>query len=229
MKLGDIKRGTKMTMFREVDQRAAGDAYEALFRYEESEFYFVAQSADLFNAFQELGRYTPLIIAFESGQYIYTFTGRLKEKMRGKDIVMLEQMDKIKSFNRRKCERDELRFNVKIYSLPEQRLASKRYEVPLEEPAMSDTTFDISSGGMCVITNAVIEPEHKPYFLVAFSLPSKDSFLLPAKLVRDSAYHRTYIGKFDYGFQFLFEYVPSEETRLTTAIMSTKLMALSRR
>jgi len=88
---------------------------------------------------------------------------------------------------------------------------------------LTDISFDISSGGLCVITNTLLSSKYDPYFLVRFSLSEKDTFLLPTKIVRKSNYPRTKIGRYDYGFQFIFDNMPEEKARLTRAILNRKL------
>ena len=53
--------------------------------------------------------------------------------------------------------------------------------------------------------------------------PFKDRFVIPAKIVRKSNYPRTKIGRYDYGFQFIFDSMPEEKAKLTTAILNKKL------
>ena len=223
MKAADIKRGTKVTLFKEVDKRAIGDGYDAEFRHAEQDVCLAVYSATLFESFDELAFNTQFIAAFEVGHMIYTFTGILKEKLRTPNMVVIEQISKIKSFNRRKSERDELLFKVNIYNLPPDKLTESNFESLATQPLLSDTTFDISSGGMCIITNSLLKSRFEPHFLVELSISAKDRFLLPAKLVRSLKHHRAVIGKYDYGFQFLFDHLPGVKTRLTSAIMTKKL------
>jgi len=42
-------------------------------------------------------------------------------------------------------------------------------------------------------------------------------------LVRRSNYPRTKLGRYDYGFQFIYEKLPEEKARLTRAILNKKL------
>ena len=76
---------------------------------------------------------------------------------------------------------------------------------------------------MCIISNSVLKSKYEPYFLAEIFLTPKDVFYIPAKLVRRTSYQRTVIGKYDYGFQFIFEHIPGEESKLMSAIMTKKL------
>jgi hypothetical protein len=65
--------------------------------------------------------------------------------------------------------------------------------------------------------------KHDPNYLIEFNLSEKDRFVLPAKLVRRSNYPHSKLGKYDYGFQFIFEKMPDEKGRLSRAILNRKL------
>ena len=224
MNLGDIKRGTKMSVFKSVDNRATGNAYEAEFKYEESANSFFASSLSLFNNYDALVHNTDFIVAYEIGPMIYTFVSRLVSKSRSPYLVEFELIGNIKAFNRRKREREEIMIKVNIYDLPPDYIKANDFETLIKSPVISDITFDISTGGMCIISNTVLKSKYEPYFLAELRITQRDVFVLPVKLVRRTVYQRTGIGKYDYGFQFLFEHLPWEESRLMSAIMKKKLL-----
>jgi c-di-GMP-binding flagellar brake protein YcgR len=222
MKTGDIKRGTKMAFFKEANLRATGSAIEAEFRHDEPDHLFVVNSMDLYDRFDSLRVSTQFIIAFEAGPMLYTFAGRLNEKMRTPNLVTIEQVGAIKAFNRRKRERDELLFKVDIFDLPPEYMDSGSFDTLTDNPIFSETTYDISTGGMCIISEFKLKSKYDPYFLVKISISAKD-FVLPAKLVRKTELKRTGLGRYEYGFQFIYDTLPDMEKRLTEAIMHRKL------
>jgi c-di-GMP-binding flagellar brake protein YcgR len=132
-------------------------------------------------------------------------------------------LTEIESYNPRKYDRDELRFNVQVYGMPESRIADTFFGTPEGHPEMSDVTFDLSVGGVCIISNTLLNSKFDPYYLLTFALSDRDRFVLPAKMVRRSNYQRTKIGRYDYGFQFLFDNIPDEKGRLSRAILTRKL------
>ena len=165
MTLGDIKRGTKLAVFKDVDGRATGSAYEAEFRHEESSDSFAVNSLQLYNNYDSLAGSTKFIIAYEVGPIIYTFGARLSQKLRSPYLVEIQLIGKIRSFNRRKKERDEILVKVNIYNLPPEEMKSSNLESLAFSPIISDTTFDISSGGMCIISNSILKSKYEPFFL----------------------------------------------------------------
>ena len=183
---------------------------------------FIAKSSDLSKAYNSFDRDTEIRVSFAQGPNVYSFAGRAIGKTQS-DMVIIEQTTEIDTENRRKFERDEIRVEVKIYPLLETQTSESRYAIPNERPIITDTSFDVSAGGMCIVTNTTFNTRYDPYYLVEFSITDKELFLLPAKLVRRSNYARSRIGKYDYGFQFLFEHMPEETGRLTKAILSKKL------
>ena len=230
MELRHIQRGTQLQIF---EMSAVGDAseeYEAVYHDLHdlvNETSFIVQCAKMNRNFPQLDNKTTLSINFTSGQSIHSFTGRAVGKMSG-DLVVLEQLTNIMTVNRRVYERDEIRIDVNMYTLSEDMLSQTKFVKPIADPVLMDVSFDISAGGMCIITNRSISEENDPYYLAIFSVGERDSFMLPAKLVRRSRYARTRIGKYDYGFQFIFDNMPDEKSRLTKAILNRKLSFFSR-
>jgi len=224
MNLGYITKGAKLIIFEEMQQRAVSEEYEAIFRYLENDKHLVVQSSWLYDNYDRLNLGAKLNISFEvSPAAMGSFTGVAKEKLRGNGLVMIEQITGIEEKSRRKYDRDELRVNVKVYGLPEAKVNSSVFEKPASEPDLKDTSFDVSSGGLCIVTNTLLSSKYDPYYLVEFEFSDKDSFLLPSKIVRKSNYPRTKIGRYDYGFQFIYDNLPEEKSRLTRAILSKKL------
>jgi len=226
MNLRHIDRGTKMFINEDYQQRAVSDAFEAVFRYLESDSVFIVQCAGLHEHFDRLESGSHLNISFIIDPNTYKFTGRAMEKQRSNNMVLIEQLTEIVTINPRKYDRDEIRFKVSIYGLPETKLKGANFERPVEEPEMSDVTYDVSAGGLCIVSNNLLSTKHDPYYLLEFSLSEWDNFLLPAKIVRRSTNPRTKTGgygRYDYGFQFLFDKIPEEKGRLTKAILNKKL------
>ena len=224
MNLGYIKKGAKLVFYEEMQQRAVSDEYEATFRYLENDKHLVVQSTWLYENYDRLNLGAKLNISFEaSPAAMGSFIGVAKEKLRANGLVMIEQISAIEEKTRRKYDRDELRVHVKVYGLPEAKVNSSVFEKPASEPDLKDISFDVSSGGLCVVTNTLLSSKYDPFYLVEFEFNDKDSFLLPSKIVRKSNYPRTKIGRYDYGFQFIYDNLPEEKSRLTRAILNKKL------
>ena len=228
MVLGHIERGTRLDIYEELDQRAISDGiYEAEFRYMDSSHTFVIRCNELYERFDSLNKNAHLCFTFMSGPYVHTFTGFAREKQRN-GILLIEMLSDIETHNRRQFDRDEIRVVVKIYRLAETDIEKPYHEKPVGDPLISDMSFDISIGGMCVITSTPLTADCDPYYLVEFSMTDKDYHLLPTKLVRRSNNPRSRIGKYDYGFQFLLDHMPAEMTRLTKGIINRKIYQLKK-
>jgi c-di-GMP-binding flagellar brake protein YcgR len=224
MNLGYITKGAKLIIYEEMQQRAVSDEYEATFRYIENDKHLVVQSSWLYDNYDRLHLGSKLNISFEaSPAAMGSFIGVVKEKLRANGLVMIEQISIIEEKSRRKYDRDELRVHVKVYGLPEAKVSSPFFEKPAGDPDLKDISFDVSSGGLCVVTNTLLSSKYDPYYLVEFEFNDKDSFLLPSRIVRKSNYPRTKIGRYDYGFQFIYDNLPEEKSRLTRAILNKKL------
>jgi len=223
MDLRHIERGTKLMIYEELQKRAVSDEYEAVFRYHESDKLIVVQCTWLWDNYDRLNLGTQLNVSYDTDDTVHSFIGLAREKLRGHGLVMIEQMSEVESKSRRQFDRDEIRVNVSVYGLSEAKVSSTVFTRPEQQPDFTDVSFDISSGGLCVITNTLLSSKHDPYYLVTFSFSEKDTFLLPSKIVRKSNYPRTKIGRYDYGFQFIFDHMPEEKARLTRAILNRKL------
>ena len=224
MDLRHIDRGTKLVIYEELQKRAVSDEHEAVFRYHESDRLIVVQCSWLYENYDRLNLGAQLNVSYGDDMTVHNFMGVAREKMRGNGQVMIEQLTDIETKSRRQFDRDEIRVNVKVYGLPEAKMSSTEFENQVNSPDLSDVSFDISAGGLCVITNTLLSSKYDPYYLVEFSLSDKDRFVLPAKIVRKSNYPRTKIGRYDYGFQFIFDKMPEEKAKLTTAILNRKLL-----
>jgi len=225
MNLGHIERGTKLKIFEAFEGRAVSDEYEATFKFLETGKLFLIQSQGLYTNYEKLKHDATLTVCFQTDHDRHMFSAHIVEKQRSKGILLLEQLADIVTINRRNYERDELRVKVNIYGLPSNFLGESSYSRPTALADMTDYIYDISSGGICIISNTLLTSKYDPYYLVEFSLSSndRDMFLLPARLVRRSNYPRTKIGRYDYGFEFIFDNHPEEKGRVTRGILSRKL------
>ena len=225
MELGHIERGAKLSVFEQIDDHAVSEEYDVVFTYLESDRFFTIHCNRISDRFDELSQNAKLVFSFRVGPFIHTFSGQAKEKKRG-GMVLIEQLSDITTFNRRQFDRDEIRVPVKVYNLSKEHLSAGMFKPVEERLIMSDMTFDISAGGFCIITNITLNPNNDPYYLATFSLSDRDLFSLPSEIVRRSVYQRTKIGRYDYGFRFVFEAAPEEKDRLMKAIVNRKLTVL---
>ncbi|MCL2125208.1 MAG: hypothetical protein FWH33_04375 [Oscillospiraceae bacterium] len=229
MVLRYIERGTNL----QIKVKMALDGEDAIYDATFYDLYdivnetsFIVQCSKLNRDYGKLDQEAMMSVSFTRGEYIYTLSGRASGKMYT-DMVVIDMIGGIEETNRRTYERDEIRVEVKVYGLPEDQIPEAKYMKPIGRPALTDMSFDISSGGLSIISNIVLKSEFDPYYLIEFALGTWDTFLLPAKLVRSSNFARSKVGKFDYGFQFIFDHMPNEKARLSKSILNKKLSYLS--
>ncbi|MCL2627513.1 MAG: PilZ domain-containing protein [Oscillospiraceae bacterium] len=223
MDISQLARGTTLTIFEELQQRALSDPYEAVLKYHETDKLIVVQCSWLYDNYDRINLGAKLNVSYGDELNTYSFIGRAHEKMRSNGLVMIEQLTEVTASSKRQFSRDELRLTVSVYGLAEGKVATPPYQKPDTRPELTDVSFDISSGGLCLVTNTLLSSKFDPYYLVEFTLSEKDYFLIPSRLVRRSNYPRTKIGRYDYGFQFLFDNIPDEKSRLTRAILNRKI------
>ena len=225
MYLGNIQRGTKLNINEELheDSEIIFDEYEAVFHYLESDVLFLIKSVEMFENFGRINREARMSITFKNGPIDCIFLAMVKEKRGNSDILLLEQVSEIEENSRRKHARDEHHFDIRVFGMPEEKLKDPANYKISNLPDMIDMTFDISTGGLCVITNRMLKSEHDPFYLLEVTLSEKHVFRLPAKLVRISRNPRSKIGKLEYSFQYLAEMPAEEKSQLASAILQMKL------
>ena len=228
MVLGHIERGMRLIMRAGSESGHNDNVYTATFQNIHdltTESTFVAKSAELSKHYSGFDGNEALEVSFSNGPNIYTFSGRVIGKKSG-DVIIVEQLTDIETLNRREYQRDEIRVETKVYPLSEESINDSKVTRTTGAPVLTDVSFDISVGGMCIVTNKSLDTKYDPYYLVEFTINNRDGFILPSKLVRRSNYARSRIGKYDYGFQFLFKNATEDMARLTKAILSKKLSHL---
>ena len=226
MELRHIVRGTRLRIIvRTIGDQDCFDEYDAVYQDVHdltNETSFEVKCAEFSSNYSKYHRHSTLEMSFTGGPSVYTFFGRPIEKL-SNDLIVIEQTTNIETLNRRKYQRDEIRVEVRLYSLSEDMLSQTRHNRPGTMPLLLDVSFDISAGGMCIVTNSSLHEKHDPFYLVEFYLSDKDWFLIPARLVRRSNNPRSKVGKNDYGFQFIYHEASDDMSRLTKAILSRKL------
>lgn len=225
MQMKFIERDTVLFIYEEIEGQSFDNVYEAKFYDIKDETTFFAQSTELYNAFQSLGKNANLRISFLRGANMYAFSGKARDVtiIGGARLMLIEQMTGLEATSRRKYDREEMKVDVQIFGLTEENLNSSNFKKANEIVEFVGETFDISAGGLCVVANRRLESAYEPYFLVEFTLNRKDKFLLPAKLVRKGNCPQTMLYRCDFGFQFVYDNIPHEKERLTTALFSAKL------
>lgn len=197
------------------------------FEYKERNLFY-AEGIEIYNNFSKLAN-TNLNIFFYREANMYSFTGKVIESARRGNVylTLIEQLTDFQVSSRRKYARDELALHVLLYEISEINLKNSKI-LKKDTPIFSGTTLNVSVGGICLASNLRLYSKSEPYFLIEFTLNQKDAFLLPAMLMRKGNCPQTAVYKYDYGFQFLYEYVPQEEEKLTTALFTAKLHLINR-
>ncbi|MCL1975149.1 MAG: hypothetical protein FWG61_03170 [Firmicutes bacterium] len=201
------------------------DVFDVLFFELATLTSFWAKSEKLYQGFSALGENARVGITFSLDKRFYRLEGELKtiKKEREQYLTLIEQIAPIEQVSQREHFREEIRSKVNVYGLNAQDLQKGLpFKLP-PAPELCCEMFDISIGGLCLVGNEFFESAYEPLFLLEFKLGSKNSFLLPAKLVRKGQCPQTTLFNYDYGFGFIFDHDPKEKHRLSDAIFSSKL------
>jgi hypothetical protein len=235
MYLKFIDRGTAMRIQRTAAGEPSGTVYKASFYDFSADTAFFAESEALYGDFESYGENALLNITFARGDDMYTFTGRAKRALlnRGAHLTLIEQWSDIMFQSRRSDDRNEMRVSVRFYGLSAEDLKNGVFQKRDELPEFAAATFDISAGGLCMVSNEYLDSKYEPYFLAEFMLNSgKNEFLLPVRLIRKGNCPQTALYRYDYGLLFMYENCLEEKGRLsaalTDAVFRDKLSKLNR-
>ncbi len=227
MHLTFIEKRTPMTIVPGKVSGEGGASYEAEFYDMSSDTTFWARSEALYNAVAGSDTGDRMLVAFSRTAYVYTFYARAISVMveGGEYLTKIEQITGMEEVNRRSDHRDEITIKVRIFGLNEADLLERRFVKADYTPVFTSETFDISSGGLCLVSNDTLESRFEPYFMCEFTL-GKERFLLPAKLVRKGDCPQTTLFRHDYGLAFLLEGIEHERTRLIDALFNVKISSI---
>ncbi len=227
MYLTFIEKGTPMTIELYKASEPGAASYDATFYDMASDTSFWAKCGELYNDFYSIRLADQLKVSFARFSSIYSFGARAKSIMveGGSHLVHIEQLTGMSEIERRTDYRDELTITVRLFGLEEAEHGEKRFVKADFTPAFVGETFDISSGGLCLVSNQALESPFEPYFACDFALGT-ERFSLPSKLVRKGSSPQTTLFHYDYGLCFMFDGIERERTRLADAISSAKLLSI---
>jgi hypothetical protein len=117
-------------------------------------------------------------------------------------------------------------FNAGLYPISEEKVDEFNgfsVEKPDGQPVFTAEAFDISTGGICLVSNKTLPKEYDPFYLIEFTLARTTNFLLPAKIMRRGSCPQTTLFSKDYGFKFIFDNIPQQKSRVSTAILKAKM------
>ncbi|MDR3278394.1 MAG: hypothetical protein LBT12_06430 [Oscillospiraceae bacterium] len=235
MYLKFIDRGTAMQIQQAASGAPSGTTYKASFYDFSDDTAFFAESEALYKDFEACGENTLFNITFGRGDDMYMFTGRAKRAVlnRGSYLTLIEQWSDILFQSRRSDDRNEMRVSVRFYGLSEENMKNGVFQKSDEQAEFTAETFDISAGGLCMVSNEYLDSKHEPYFLAEFTLNGgKSEFLLPVRLIRKGNCPQTALYRYDYGLLFVYDRCQEEKGRLSAALTDTvfreKLSKLNR-
>lgn len=231
MNLSTIKTDTVLHLCDSTDRQVPNRTWKTAFYDLSSENNFFVKDKHFYRDFPSIANTAGLDINFYEHANMYSFTGRpLRVTQRnGVYLTLMEQLSEIVSSSRRSSPREPLTINVLLYGLPQAELPNASHVlINGKRVEFSASTLDISTGGLCLVSKHRLHSAFDPYFLAAFTLNTRDVFLLPAKLVRCGNCPQIGIYQYDYGFQFIYDTLPHEQERLTSTLLNAKLSSILR-
>lgn len=225
-----VEIGTALKVQIDMADDSEPFACNAVFYRAESDRSFWAGGLALYNFLENARENVLLSICFFKGANMCTFTGTVKYlQMEGRvPLALIEQVSDISAISRREFERNEMHLSVRVYFIDPASIDEPSFRKLNRTPDFSSDMFDLSAGGLCMVSHERMRSNSEPNFLLGFSLSPKSEFLLPAKLVRQGNCPQTAAYRFDYGFEFDFKRAPEEKDRLVMAIFNRKMAAFGK-
>ncbi len=143
-------------------------------------------------------------------------------------LTLLKKLTDIEETAQRRFQREEMFIQVSVYHLSENAFHTNAFDCNINQLVQKTMSFDVSAGGMCIVCNGKIEKEGEPYYLLEFSV-NNEQFVIPARIVREGNAPQMVNYRYDYGFEFQYDHLPGEETRLLGALLNSKMALLGRR
>lgn len=213
MELRSIPSGTALTLSLSTSGDETLRAYEVIFRSAETRASFLVEDEALYADANGIDPAMHFKINFFEGPRLYTFKGKLRRNVtkNNQRLTQIDQISDIKEGTRRISPRHEILTSVVLYESMENWRQN--------EPLVQGQTMNISSDGLCLLTNKQIFAQDKEHrYILEFMLTRNDRYLLQARLVRQSENTSSVQYQYDYGFLFDYGDRPAERTRMITSL-----------
>ena len=220
MELRFVDKGTPLSielLTREMeplsDEKFTGKFYDM-----EKSLTFYITSDKLLEKFDDHDPSGYLKITFQRGSKAYTFTGKLNSIARKfrDNLILITATSPLESVEFRNAPRVEISLNVNIHKIAP--------DAPdkVGELLMKGCSHDISSTGICVLSDITIEKKDGDEFIVTFSIIRSRVFSLRVKLMRSG---NSPVTSYKYAHGFVFEYDDNSDEKSALAISMFKYKA----
>ena len=215
MELRFIEEGVKMDIQISAKKNTYIDGKNFLGTFLRSDFGndFYVQCDELYVHANTLTPECALNISFFKGAEVAMFRARLSDTrlLGGRYVLLLTAISPIEKHSRRRSPRIEASFPINIYTGNEVDLISK------------ETTFDISNGGICVVTNNRLPLKQGETYHLEFSLGPSQIFSLTTRLVRSGNSDQNLNYRFDHAFVFDYPEGDEKTNQLALALFDYRL------
>ena len=182
---------------------------------------FYANCADIFTRIDEFTESVPQFKFYATDKY-YTFTGEILGKSKTK-YAMVDTFDVlIKTPFKEGTDRTEFRFEtnmkVRIYTYTDD--VQKRHA---GDWVCDATSCDISKKGIKLMCDHKLTEPKDTLFTLEFKLTRDDSYVVPAKLIRNQRNAATLAFNYDLGFLFDFTNEPERGEKLLMDLLYAKI------
>ena len=217
--LSTVDPGTEMLFIPMNQEQESHDEYMARFSQTTGYTSFIAESKQLYDLFNEHDTEPYFTVQFIHAikQKRCGFSSVLKDTIIKRDsfYVNVDQISPIQQTSIRKAERHNISIPVNIYKMLD--------ETRPGELILSSTTFDLSTGGLCVLTTVKLALEKDAVVLLELTFNKNTSFKFHANLIRNVPCTKTSQYKYEYGFIFDIKETNEDKSKLISAVLDHKL------
>jgi len=155
-----------------------------------------------------------LVFNFFRGAFGYEFSGRVAETSLHEGNVVIQVLSTVEKYSRRKSPRVEIITPVNIFAAAEEGEPKGMF-------ISTESTLDISNGGISIVTNNdEINIQKGKAYVLEFLL-HKQTFTIFARLVHSGDCQKLFTYKYVHAFEFRYY---TDYERLANAIFNHKLM-----
>lgn len=225
MELKFIEKGAALDIQVNVHNMPMNTKYAAKFYELCGASSFLVESQELYKEFSSFTNDTYLDICLFHAANMFSLKGKPRDAFiqDGLYLIQIDQVSTLEVYSRRMFPRHELSVPVNIYAAESDDLDTLRQPRNTYDAIFSGKTFDLSVGGLCILSNEKIVQKEDRIFIIELTMNKNERFVLPAKLVRSGNASQSVQYKFDYGFLFDFKNQEHEKARLVTSIFKLKL------
>lgn len=223
MELRLLDKGLKLSVEKlNADSTSAFEPHMTGYYYDAPNNFLLTFTCDeLYERYQDKKCFASYRISFTKGTVTYSFDGKInsvKATMFKENLITFNITTPLHMNNIRNNPRADVTLPVKLYSI------TPGTNSQMKDFVCGGITNDVSTGGMCFLSDFLIRPEeHGNRFISEFILAKSPPFFVVSDLKFHGGNVKTLVYKHTYGFAYDFTENPDQKSNLMLAILKHQI------